>query len=268
VKVAGTSFNPVDGSFRAGLMQQARPIQLPHIPGVEVAGTIAGTGEPVIGFLPMDADGAAAEYVLAPTESLTAAPATIPLADAAAIPVGGLTAWQALNEHAGLREGQRILINGAGGGVGGYAVQFAKQLGATVIATASPSSADAVRAAGADQIIDHTSTNVVDALDAPVDVVLNLIRTDEAAMAALVGAITPGGVLVSTGSPATEDAERKVRTISMFVRSDATQLAEIVRLVDAGQVTVDIGARYPLAETATVHERAGQIRGKVVITVP
>jgi len=274
VQVAGTSFNPVDAAFRAGYMQQAIPISLPHIPGFDVAGTVvnapgATAGDAVIGFLPMTSPGAAAEFTLAPAEALTAAPSTIPLADAAAVPAVALTAWQGLFEHVGLRSGQRILINGAGGGVGGYAVQFAKQAGATVLATASPRSTAAVRAAGADQIVDYTATTVTDAIDEPVDAVFNLVGADEAAMAGLVALIKPGGVLVSTASPAPEDTERKVRTMNMYVRSDAAQLAEIVRRIDAGTVTVDISARHPLAEVALVHEQsaAGTIRGKVVITV-
>jgi NADPH:quinone reductase-like Zn-dependent oxidoreductase len=278
VKVAGTSFNPVDATFRAGFMQQAVPLELPHIPGIDVAGTVESLGEgatgpavgtAVFGFLPMNANGAAAEYALAPAEILASAPTSIPLADAAAVPAVALTAWQALHEHAALRSGQRILINGAGGGVGHYAIQLANLLGATVIATASPRSRDSVAAAGPDQIIDHTTTNVVEATG-PVDVVLNLIRTDDAAMADLVGVVVPGGVLVSTGSPANEDAERKVRTISMRVRSDAAQLAEIAALIDAGTVTVDVRGRYPLTKAAQVHElsAAGGLSGKVVITVP
>jgi NADPH:quinone reductase-like Zn-dependent oxidoreductase len=279
IKVAGTSFNPIDASFRAGFMRPAMPIELPHTPGIDVAGTVAALGEGVTGptvgdaviaFLPMTANGATAEYALAPADILAAAPATVPLADAAALPAAALTAWQALHEHAGLRPGQRILINGAGGAVGGYAIQFAKLIGAAVIATASPRTAGTVRAAGADQIIDHTTTDVVAAVGEQVDVVLNLIRTDDAAMSALVALIAPGGVLVSTGSPATADEDRKVQTISMYVRSDAAQLTEIAGLVDAGRVTLAISGRYPLADTAKVHElsAADNLRGKVIITVP
>jgi len=278
IKVAGTSFNPVDATLRAGFMQQLMPIELPHTPGIDVAGTIAAlgdgvggftVGDAVIGFLPMTENGATAEYVLAAADILAAAPTSVPLADAAALPAGALTAWQALHEHARLQSGQRILINGAGGGVGGYAIQFAKRIGATVIATASPRSADAVQAAGADQIIDHTSTNVTDTVTEPVDVVLNLIRTDDASMAALVALVAPGGVLVSTGSPAIADPDRKIQTISMYVRSDATQLNEIARLVDAGRVGLGIGGRYPLADTAKVHELIATdcLRGKIIIFV-
>jgi len=271
VKVVGTSFNPVDASFRAGFLREAVPIELPHIPGVDLAGTVVegagfAVGEAVIGFLPMTENGASAEYALAPAEILAKAPASIPLADAAAIPVGTLTAWQAIFEHAGLRAGQRILINGAGGAVGGYAVQFARQAGAHVIATASPRSIEAVRLAGAHEIVDYTTTAVS---PEPVDAVLNLTRADEASMAALVALIKPGGVLVSTGSPAKEDQDRQVKTISMYVRSDAKQLTEIVEQVDAGTLRLDIGARYPLAKLAQVHEQsaAGVLRGKTVIEI-
>src|SRR5215211_9077113 len=102
----------------------------------------------------MTADGAAAEHVVAPAGILAPAPASIPLRDAAALPMVGLTAWQALFDDAGLTAGQRVLINGAGGAVGGYAVQLAKEIGARVIATASPRSAERVKAAGADEIVD------------------------------------------------------------------------------------------------------------------
>src|SRR5215216_2993007 len=135
IRVAATSFNPVDDGIRGGYLQGPFPVTLPHIPGVDVAGTVdalgdgvenVAVGDAVIGFLPMTADGASAEYAIAPAEVLAPAPASIPLADAAALPIVGLTAWQALFDHAKLAAGQRVLINGAGGAVGGYAVQLAK----------------------------------------------------------------------------------------------------------------------------------------------
>jgi NADPH:quinone reductase-like Zn-dependent oxidoreductase len=107
------------------------PVTLPHTPGIEVAGTVDAlgdgviglrVGDAVIGFLPMVTDGAAAEYVVAPADVLVPAPISIALADAAALPMVGLTAWQALFDHAGLTAGQRMPINGAGGAVGGYAI--------------------------------------------------------------------------------------------------------------------------------------------------
>jgi NADPH:quinone reductase-like Zn-dependent oxidoreductase len=121
-----------------------------------------GAGDPVVGFLPMSEDGAAADFVLARADVRAAAPKNIPLPEAAALPTVGLSAWQALFELAELESGQRILINGAGGAVGGYAVQLAHQAGAFVIATATPRSADAVRRQGADQVVDHTATSVTE----------------------------------------------------------------------------------------------------------
>ncbi len=276
IQVAATSFNAVDASIRAGYLQQQFPVRFPHTPGIDVAGTVADLGEgvtglnlgdAVIGFLPMNEDGAAAEFVVAPADVLTAAPRHVPLADAAALPAVALTAWQALFEHANLQAGQRVLINGAGGGVGGFAVQLAKGAGAFVIATASPRSTDAVRSAGADQIVDYTVTTLTDALTEPVDVVLNLVRASEQDMAGLVGLVSPGGVLVTTASPARDDPARGVRAISMFVRSNAQELAAIVSKVDAGDLRIDISATYPLSDIVLVHEKgvAGAFRGKVLL---
>jgi NADPH:quinone reductase-like Zn-dependent oxidoreductase len=277
IEVAATSFNPVDAGIRAGYLRQVFPVALPHIPGVDVAGTIVrlgdgvtrwAVGDEVIGFLPIVPDGAAAEFVAAPADVLAAAPATIPLTTAAALPVAALTAWQALFEHAELRAGQRVLVNGAGGGVGGFAVQLAKQAGAFVIATASPRSADAVRAGGADQIIDYTTTTVTDALAEPVDVVLNLVTAAEAEMAALTGLLRPGGVIVTTATPAAADPDRGVRAVGMQLRADVDQLAALAKKVDAGELRVEVSATYSLSQTAMVHEdnAAGRIRGKVVLT--
>ncbi|GGQ01116.1 NADPH:quinone reductase-like Zn-dependent oxidoreductase [Actinomadura coerulea] len=278
VRVAATSFNGVDGNIRAGFMQGPMPLTLPHIPGLDVAGTIDALGEGVggreigdrvVGFLPFVDDGASAEYVLAPAESLAPAPEGIPLADAAALPLVGLTAWQALFDHAGLKAGQRILISGGGGAVGGYAVQLAKAAGAHVIATGSPRSVEQVKAAGADEVIDHTATEVTTAVTGPVDVLLNLAPIDPAEYAALAGLVRDGGVVVGTTvwMPAPADEERGVRAVDVYVRSDAGQLAELVARVDRGALTVDVSERVPLADLASVHARAaaGALPGKVIV---
>jgi len=276
IQVAATSFNAVDVGIRAGYLQQVFPVRFPHTPGIDVAGTVAALGaevtgvsigDAVIGFLPMNEDGAAAEFVVAPAAVLTAAPRRVPLTDAAALPSAALTAWQALFEHANLRAGQRVLINGAGGGVGGFAVQFAKGAGAFVIATASPRSTDTIRADGADEIVDYTTTILTDAITEPVAVVLNLVRASEQDMASLIGLVAPGGVLVTTTSPAQDDPARRVHVISMFVRSDAQQLAAIVAKVDAGELRINITDTYPLSDIASVHEKsvAGELRGKVLL---
>src|SRR5579863_5508703 len=188
VKVAGTAFNPLDVAIRAGFVQQVFPVAFPHIPNYDVAGVITeagqgvsgwSAGDAVVAFLPVTAPGAAAEYAAVPAEALAAAPRAVELADAAALPSAGLTAWQSLFEHAGLKAEQSVLVNGAGGAVGGYAVQLARQAGATVTATASARSRDRIRFYGADRVIDYTAGPLPQAVAGQqFDVVLNLVRTD------------------------------------------------------------------------------------------
>jgi NADPH:quinone reductase-like Zn-dependent oxidoreductase len=276
IRVAATSFNPVEGNIRAGVMQGPIPIRLPHTPGIDLAGTIDALGPDVTGFavgdrvlgaLPLTSTGAAAEYVIAPAAILAAAPVNVPLVDAAGLPVVGLTAWQALFEHAKLTAGQRVLINGAGGVVGGYAVQLAKHTGAYVIATTGPRSAEQATAAGADEV--HGPG--IPELAEPVDVVLNLAPIAPEQMAALTAVIRDGGVLVNTTvwMPAASDEARGVRGINLFFRPDAGQLAELVALLDAGTLHLGATRRVPLADLAQVHTEVGTapVTGKVVFVV-
>ena len=276
VQVAGAAFNPVDVAIRAGFMQQVFPVALPHIPNFDVAGIIAevgegvsdwGIGDGVVAFLPMTAPGAAAEYVAGPAELLAAAPRTVELADAAVLPSAGLTAWQALFEHAGLTAGQSVLVNGAGGAVGGYAIQLAKSAGATVVATASARSADRIRSYGADRIVDHTATPLLQAVAGQrFDVALNLVRTSPEETAQLVDLAASGGVFVSTTGPV-PDPGRGMRVVQMFARSDAAQLGELVARVDAGELKIDVAQRRPLTDLAAVHDEAaaGVLAGKTIL---
>jgi NADPH:quinone reductase-like Zn-dependent oxidoreductase len=275
VQVAGTAFNPVDIWFRAGIIHQIYPVTFPQTIGLDLAGTVVEQGEgvevpavgdTVIGFMPMTGPGAAAEFVAAPAAVLVAAPGNVALADAAAIPVAALTAWQALFDHGELTSGQRVLVNGAGGGVGGFVVQMAKQAGATVIATASPRSAETVRSFGADEIIDYTMVKIGDAVREPVDLVVNLVHGSRDDSAALLDVTKPGGILVSV-PPGVEYPERDVRVVFFGVRSDPAELAEIVKRVEAGALHLDISDRRPLAETPIVHEQSesGAVRGRVVL---
>jgi NADPH:quinone reductase-like Zn-dependent oxidoreductase len=278
LRVAGSAFNPVDDGIRGGYLQGPFPVTLPHTPGIDVSGTVdalgdgvtsVAVGDAVIGFLPMTAAGAAAEYVIAAAEILAPAPTSIPLPDAAALPMVGLTAWQALFDDAGLKAGQRVLINGAGGAVGGYAVQLAKNAGAHVIATASPRSSERVTAAGADEVIDHTVTEVTAAVTGAVDVLLNLARITPEELVALVALVRPGGVVVNTVPtiPTPTDDARGVRAVGVFVRSDAAQLSRLAAMVDSGVLRVEVAERVPLAELPAVHAKAaaGSLLGKVVV---
>jgi NADPH:quinone reductase-like Zn-dependent oxidoreductase len=276
IRVAASAFNAADNGMRAGFLPI--PVQLPHVPGYDVSGTIDAIGEgvdglsvgdAVIGFLPMELDGGAAEYVVAPADAVVAAPTTIPLADAAALPSVALTAWQALFDDGGLESGQRVLIVGAGGVVGKYAIQLAKRTGVHVIATASPRSEAAVRAAGADEVVDHTASDLLGAVSAPVDVLLNLAPIDPEQFEALVGLVRDGGAVVSTTAwmPTPGDEARQVRAATVFVLRNRDRLSTLVSLVDEGSLTVEVTRRIPLTELPALHAEAatGRIAGKVIV---
>ena len=244
LRVAASAFNPVDDGIRGGYLQGPFPVTLPHIPGIEVSGTVDAVGD---GVTNVAVDDEVSGF----------------------LPMVGLTAWQALFDDAGLTAGQRVLINGAGGAVGGYAVQLAKRAGAHVIATASPHSSERVRSAGADEVIDHTTNSVTDAVTEPVDVLLNLAPIAPEQLGALGALVGHGGVVVNTVPtiPAPADEERGVRAVGVFVRSDAHQLAHLVALVDRGELHVDVAERVPLAELPAVHAKAaaGALSGKVIV---
>lgn len=279
IRVAGSAYNPADGGMRGGFLPI--PITLPHTPGYDVSGTIdalgdavegLAVGDDVIGLLPMDANGSAAQYVVAPAEVLVKAPTAIPLADAAGLPSVGLTASQALFEAAQLTAGQRVLINGAGGPVGGYATQLAKRAGAYVIATASPRSRQSVTDAGADDVVDHTTTALLDAISEPVDILLNLAPITQEGFTALVALVRDGGVVVSTTPMVTTpgDEGRGVRAVTIFVHPDTEVLSGLVSVIDGGELHVEIAQRVPLSELRAIHEQAegGAVHGKVVFVPP
>ncbi|ONI87432.1 hypothetical protein ALI144C_08520 [Actinosynnema sp. ALI-1.44] len=242
VKVAATSFNPTEVAVRRGVFDLA----LPHTLGWDLAGEV--DGEPVIGFVD---SGAAAEYAIAPRDRLVPAPKTVPLQHAAAIPVAGLTAWQTVSH---VRRGQTVLINGAGGGIGGFAVQLAKHRGAYVIATASPRSTEAVLRYGADEVVDYTTT----VPDKPVDVMIHLVGTPPP------WPVPARERVISAAAPVRAD----VPSSHVVMRYDRDQLSALVGLVDAGAVTLDVTGLYPLTAMADVHRRgeAGEFRGKVVLS--
>jgi NADPH:quinone reductase-like Zn-dependent oxidoreductase len=264
LRVAASAFNAADNGMRGGFLPI--PVQLPHVPGYDVSGTVdalgdgvegIAIGDAVVAFLPMELDGGAAEYVIAPAD--------------AALPSVALTAWQALFDDGRLEAGQRLLVMGAGGVVGKYAIQLAVRAGVHVIATASPRSIEAVRAAGAHEVIDHTTTDVRAAVTEPVDVLLNLAPIDPQDFAALVDVVRDGGAVVSTTAfmATPDDESRGVRAATVFVLRNRERLAELVSLVDAGALTVEVTRRIPLAELPSLHAEAaaGRISGKVVVLV-
>jgi NADPH:quinone reductase-like Zn-dependent oxidoreductase len=268
VRVRAASVNPIDWKIRSG----ARPTDLPKILGNDVSGTIevsrAGElseGEEVFGFA---ASGGYAEYTLSAPGVLARKPAGVTHEQAAAIPVAGLTAWQALFDHGGLESGQRALIVGAGGGVGHLAVQLAKRAGAHVIGTGSSRNRDFVLGLGADEYVDYTQQDIREAVS-DVDVALDAVGGETTET--LVPVMREGAVLVTIAAAPPEDAARKrgVRAELLMMSPDPDQLAQIAGLVAEGEVRVEISALLSLAEVQRAHEliESGHTRGKIVLTV-
>jgi NADPH:quinone reductase-like Zn-dependent oxidoreductase len=273
LEIAATSFNPTETALRAGLLREITPVSLPYALGWDAAGTVVAVGadvsthsvgDRVIGWLD---GGAAAQYATAPASLLVPAPTTIPLADAATLPLAGLTAWQAVFDHARVVEGQRVLVNGAGGGIGGFAVQLAKHVGAHVIATASPRSADRVRRQGADHVIDYTVTTLAAAVRRPLDTIINLVSVGRPQADELIRLVRPGGIVVSATNPLQPAPDARIATTHFITRRNTAQLIALAALVDAGAVTVEVTESYPLTELAQVHRRseAGNVHGKITI---
>ncbi|WP_439680714.1 NADP-dependent oxidoreductase [Embleya sp. MST-111070] len=280
VRVAATSFNPVDDHIRAGVLAQMIPVSLPYVPGIDLAGTVAELGADVRGFavgdrvvamLPLDSAGGAAEYVVVPAESLAPAPRTVDLVDGAALPLSGLAAWQTVFELAEVKPGQSVLVNGAGGAVGSLVVQLAVDAGATVTAVDAPRNAERLRGYGAERVVGPLDlAEGPAAVGGPFHVVVNHVRVSPEELARLSDYVADGGVAASTAGPIPEDPARSVRSASLWVRSDAAQLAELVAKVDAGSLRLHIASRRVVAELAAVHEDAGagRLPGKTVVIVP
>nr|WP_296063634.1 NADP-dependent oxidoreductase [uncultured Actinoplanes sp.] len=279
VKVAATAYNAVDEKLRSGELARFYPLSFPYTPGLEFSGTVVQPGadvrdltpgQAVVAFPALTVAGGAAEFAVVPAAALAPAPATVSLADAAALPIAALTADQALFELGGLRSGQRVLINGAGGAVGGMAIQLAKNAGATVLATAAPRSAAAVRAQGADELIDYTTAPVLDAVTGRVDLLINLVAGAPDDISRLTALVVDGGKAVSVvPMPLTGDEARGITWSTFNARADMSRLADLAAAVDKGELKLDISARYPFTELATVQTagRTGQFRGKVLLTV-
>ncbi len=277
VRVHAAGVNPVDRSTRVGYLQQMVNFALPLIPGLDLAGVVeelgpdvstVAVGDAIYGFSNMVRQGAYAEYARIGVGEFAPKPATVDFVTAAAVPLSALAAWQALNDVAGLQAGQTVLIQGAGGGVGSFAVQFAASKGARVIATEEGSKADFLRGLGAAEVIDHTTTRFEEVVH-DVDVVLDLVGGEVQTRSFAV--LKSGGILVTTmGQPDAEAAgARGVRASGIMTQANSTQLREIAALIDAGTVRSVVAQVFPLAEAAQAHALldSGRAGGKIVLRV-
>ncbi len=248
--------------------------RLPAIPSYELSGVVVAVGEgvvpelvaaPVVALTPFDRDGVAAELATVPAHVLARRPEALDDVHAAALPMPAMTAWQALFDHGRLEAGQRVLVLGAGGGVGQLVVQLAVLHGATVLATASPGSRAVAEQLGAHEVLDPTGDRL-GRLD-PVDLVVDTAGGELVTRAA--ARLRPGGRLVSIAAEPDPPADTTVSTDYFVVEPQAQQLAEVLRLAAEGRLRVAVDSTFPLAQARAAFERveAPGKQGKVVLTV-
>lgn len=276
IEVKAASVNPVDYKIREGRYPPVTADTLPVTLGRDVAGVVDALGEGVTTFQAGDAvfamlppdRGGYAEWVLAPAEVCARKPAVLDMAQAASVPLAALTAWQGLFTHGGLNQGQRVLIHGASGGVGSFAVQFAKIKGAEVFATASADARGYVQSLGADRVIDYHAERFEEIVHGA-DLVYDLIggETQDRSWPVL----KRGGTLVSTvGQPDERKAAAAGASGKRYTaQPDGGQLRQIAALIDAGRVKVAIDAVYALDDAAEAerHLEDDHVVGKVVLKV-
>jgi NADPH:quinone reductase-like Zn-dependent oxidoreductase len=247
------------------------------IPTHEFSGDVHALGEGVKNFSVGQAiygmndwyqDGALAEFCLAPCSSIAEKPKTLSYEQAATLPIGALTAWQALTDHGHLKAGERVLVHGGAGGVGLFAVQFAKSLGAHVIATASAATLALVKELGAEQVLDYRGTRVDQELR-DIDLVIDTVGGET--LTSSWNVLGPGGRVVTAASDIPEDAPARVKDAFFLVQPDGPRLAEIAKLIDTGKLRTFVKAVAPLegAAEAYSHSLPSPLGyGKVVIAIP
>lgn len=275
VKVIASAVNPADPLTLSGKYAREFGTHLPLIPGYDIAGIVEQVGPKVTKLKIGDAvygyptfGGGWAEYVAVGEWEVAAKPKSLSFTDAAAVPMGALTAWQALVKKAQIHPGQTVLIHGGSGGVGSFAVQIAKARGARVIATASTANQDLLKMLGVDQPIDYTTTKFEET--APdVDVVLDPVGKQT--LARSYGIVKKGGIIMSLVSPL-EKAELEkhgIRGAGIAVHPDSQDLADIAQLIDAGKIKPIVTKILPLSEAIAAQQQAAthHTRGKVVLQI-
>ncbi|MFB9574172.1 MULTISPECIES: NADP-dependent oxidoreductase [Streptomyces] len=282
VRVHAAGINPVDWKTRAG--QGMAGLQtMPLILGWDVSGVVEEVGFGVTTLAPGDEvyampwfprpAGAYAEYVTAPSRHFARKPASIGHTEAAALPLAALTAWQALVDTADVKAGQRVLVHAAAGGVGHLAVQFAKHLGAEVVATASEPRHAWLKELGADETIDYTQQRFED-VTGDIDVVIDLIGAQDDNDTRSVSVTRPGGLVIAIPGGVSEHlstvaGRAGVRTSPFLVEPDSAALTTIAGLVDSGEVRIEVERSFALEEAAEAHRlgETNRTRGKLVLTV-
>lgn len=267
VRVRAAGVNPADRKVRSGFVRLFGdpPFTLGH----EFSGVVAETGDEVYGWV-TPPHGAYADYVVVPETSIAAKPVSVDHVHAAALPIAGLTAWQAMTRVGQVTAGQRVLVHGAAGGVGHLAVQIAKARGAHVIGTARAAKHDFLRGLGVDELIDHTAEDFTRLRD--VDVVLDTVSGDVGLRS--LATLKPGGVVIDVvgiGFDRTAVTERAaelgLRFVAHNLEPSPDDLAALAEVVDRDGVRPHVAETLPMADAAKAHElgESGQVRGKIVL---
>jgi len=277
VRVIAAGVNPVDGMIVSGIFSKDKKLAAPLIPGGDIAGVVEKTGskitkfkngDAVYAYLSLKNNGGYAEYALANEKEAAAKPKTISYAEAAAVPIVALTAWQALVDNAKLSAGQSVLIHGGSGGVGMFAIQFAKARGAKVFATASTANQDFLKELGADVAIDY-KTQKFEEIAKDVDVVLDSVGGDT--LARSYGVIKKGGFIATLNADVDQSElnKRGIRGVFINVRPNSEELAEIGKLIDEKKVKVIVSQTFPLSDAVKAAQQSatGHTRGKIVLKV-
>ena len=276
VRVQAAGVNPVDIKTRSGVYPMVRESTLPFTLGRDVAGVIESVGADVAGWKPGDrvfafvgqGQGTFAAYAEVPADALAQKPRTLDFAVAATVPLVALTAWQGLFDHGKLERGERVLIHAGAGGIGHFAVQFAKAKGAEIFTTASGEGIEMVRSLGIDNVINHRAQRFEDVVG-QVDLVFDLVGGEIQERSWSV--VRPGGALISTlaePSPA-QASSRGARGERYTCRPDGAQLAEIGSMIDEGAVRVIVTERFAFDDTPAALARVekGHVHGKVVVAM-
>ena len=276
VKVCATTVMPSELQwFTTFHLPFGEPRAFPIVLGHEFSGVVESlgakvngftVGEDVYGLIDWFVNGAQAEYCLAKTTALARKPQSIGHVQAATVPISALTAWKGLFERANLRRGERILIHGAAGGVGSFAVQLARCCGAHIIATVSSGDFEFVRSLGADELIDYRTTRFEEVVK-EVDVVFDAVGGE--ILERSWPLVANGGRVVTVATQSNGASAPRVRDAFMRVQPDGSQLAEIGRMIDAGTLRSFVGTIFPIAATRLAFARAtyGFRRGKIVLRV-
>lgn len=301
VEIHAAGVNPLDSKIRDGEFKLILPYRLPLILGNEVAGVVVRVGSKVRRFKPgdevyarpdKDRIGTFAEFISMNEADVAIKPKTLTMEEAASIPLVGLTAWQVLVERAGLKKGQRVLIHAGSGGVGTFAIQLAKHIGATVATTTSTANVDLVKSLGADIVVDYKNEDFEKVLSG-YDVVLNSLSKDT--LEKSVSVLKAGGKLISISGPpdavfasdigANWFVQQVMRLLSfgirkkakdhginysfLFMRANGEQLSQITSLIESGSIRPVMDRVFPFeaAEEALRYVETGRSKGKVVIRV-